>query len=205
MTTMLSISSTPLFHARLHARPPGGAEPQAAQESERQSRGGERRARELEELASAGGGDLGAEARARLAELAARDRAVRAHEAAHARAGGRYAGPPRYDYVQGPDGKRYAVAGQVQIDVSPSRGDPEATIAKMRVVKAAALAPADPSPQDRRVAALADRLARAAEADLRAEARAREAWETARLGRLSALFAQTALLPAPEPSWTRAA
>jgi len=42
------------------------------------------------------------------------------------------------------------------IDVAAVEGDPAATIDKMDVVKAAALAPAEPSAQDRRVAALAD-------------------------------------------------
>jgi hypothetical protein len=42
----------------------------------------------------------------------------------------------------------------VPIDVSEEK-DPEATIRKMEIVRAAALAPADPSPQDLRVAQLA--------------------------------------------------
>ncbi|MEM9145044.1 MAG: putative metalloprotease CJM1_0395 family protein [Pseudomonadota bacterium] len=146
---------------------------------------------------------------AELTKLEERDRKVRAHEAAHAQAGGRFAGSPRYDFVVGPDGKRYAVGGRVQIDMSTDPSDPEATIRKMQIIKRAALAPVDPSPTDRRVAALAERLARAAEADLRA-ARAveREVTTSAqsdRLTRLAVLFAQTELLPAPEPTTNRAA
>ncbi|MEM1386082.1 MAG: putative metalloprotease CJM1_0395 family protein [Pseudomonadota bacterium] len=99
-------------------------------------------------------------------ELKARDREVRDHEQAHARVGGPYAGEPSYSYQIGPDGKRYAVGGEVSIDVTPVPDDPEATIAKMDVVKAAALAPAEPSSQDRRVAALADAQRLAAMADL---------------------------------------
>ena len=57
----------------------------------------------------------------------------------------------------GPDGNRYAIGGEVSIDVAPVDGDPEATIAKMEIVKAAALAPAEPSAQDRKVAAIAER------------------------------------------------
>lgn len=82
------------------------------------------------------------------------DREVRAHERAHAAAGGPYAGTPHYEYTRGPDGKQYAVGGEVSIDVSPGK-DPAATIDKMETVLRAAMAPADPSPQDRRVAAQA--------------------------------------------------
>ena len=52
-------------------------------------------------------------------ELSARDREVRAHEEAHANVGGRYAGSPTYSFQRGPDGKQYAVGGEVSIDVSP--------------------------------------------------------------------------------------
>lgn len=83
------------------------------------------------------------------------DREVRAHEQAHKNAGGRYAGSASYGYQVGPDGKRYAVSGEVSIDIAPIEGDPEATISKMNVIISAALAPAKPSSQDRRVAAQA--------------------------------------------------
>ncbi|MDY0269614.1 putative metalloprotease CJM1_0395 family protein [Trichloromonas sp.] len=103
-----------------------------------------------------------------ILQLARIDRQVRAHEAAHSAAGGQYAGAPSYSYKQGPDGKRYAVAGEVPIDVSPVSGDPEASIQKARVVRAAALAPADPSPQDRQVAAAATRMEMKAQSELQA-------------------------------------
>lgn len=99
---------------------------------------------------------------AQIAELASRDREVRTHEQAHASVGGAYAGSPTYTFKRGPDGRSYAVGGEVGIDVSPIANDPEATLRKMEVVQRAALAPADPSPQDRRVAAQAQ--AQAAEA-----------------------------------------
>ncbi len=88
-------------------------------------------------------------------QLKDRDREVRAHEEAHANVGGQYAGTPSYTFQSGPDGKQYAIGGEVPIDVSPVDGDPEATIDKMQIVIAAALAPAEPSAQDRKVAALA--------------------------------------------------
>lgn len=104
--------------------------------------------------------------REKIRELKARDLEVRAHEAAHAAAGGRYAGGPSYDYERGPDGASYAVGGEVPIDVSPISGDPQATIAKMQTVYRAALAPAEPSPQDRKVASEAMSQEASARAEL---------------------------------------
>ena len=104
--------------------------------------------------------------------MKARDREVRAHEQAHKAVGGRYAGAVSYDYQKGPDGQQYAVSGEVPIDASPVNGDPEATISKMEVVIAAALAPVEPSPQDRAVAAAARAQLIQAQADLRAQDRA---------------------------------
>ena len=112
--------------------------------------------------------------REQVEKLKARDAEVRRHEQAHAAVGGQYASAPSYTFQQGPDGRRYAIGGEVQIDVAAVPGDPEATIDKMGVVKAAALAPAEPSAADRRVAALADaqRLQAMAElATLRTEER----------------------------------
>ncbi len=91
-------------------------------------------------------------------ELQRIDNRVRAHEQAHLAAGaGLVRGGAALEYQRGPDGKMYAVAGEVKIDIS--KGDtPEETIIKMQKVVKAALAPADPSPQDRSVAALARRI-----------------------------------------------
>lgn len=93
--------------------------------------------------------------------LRATDRNVRAHELAHIAAGGGLTGGISFTYRLGPDGQRYAVGGEVRIDVSPA-ASPEKTIAKAETIRAAALAPVDPSPQDRRVAALAEEMARTA-------------------------------------------
>ena len=102
-------------------------------------------------------------------ELSARDREVRAHEQAHANVGGRYAGSPTYSFQRGPDGKQYAVGGEVSIDVSPIAGDPQATIEKAAIVRRAALAPAQPSAQDRAVAAEATAIEQQARAELLAQ------------------------------------
>lgn len=90
-----------------------------------------------------------------IQELRRTDAQVRQHEAAHQAAGGPHAGGASFTYTRGSDGKNYAVAGEVPIDVS-AESDPTATIRKMDTVKAAALAPSDPSPQDLRVAQQAD-------------------------------------------------
>ena len=102
------------------------------------------------------GTELTEQEREQIKELQARDREVRAHEQAHATAGGQYAGAPEYEMEKGPDGRSYAVGGHVSISTSPIAGDPEATIAKMDVVKRAALAPVEPSGADRSVAADAE-------------------------------------------------
>lgn len=89
--------------------------------------------------------------------LAQRDREVRAHEQAHVAAGGPYAGAATYQLQRGPNGVGYAVAGEVPISTG-REATPEATLQKAQVVKRAALAPAEPSAQDRQVAAAATRL-----------------------------------------------
>lgn len=99
-------------------------------------------------------------------ELQERDAEVRAHENAHASAGGQYAGAPTYSYTTGPDGKQYATGGAVSIDTSTVSGDPQATVTKMATVIRAALAPAEPSAQDRNVAQDAQRKMAAAQVDL---------------------------------------
>lgn len=104
---------------------------------------------------AADGTPLAPEQVEQLEQLKQTDRAVRQHEMAHQTVGGAYAGGASYDYEVGPDGKRYAVAGEVSIDYGPVPNDPKATIEKMQTVIAAALAPADPSPKDYQVAAQA--------------------------------------------------
>jgi len=104
-----------------------------------------------------------------VARLQARDRAVRAHEQAHVAAGGSLViSGPSYTYQKGPDGVNYAVGGEVNIDTS-KEPDPEATLQKAQQIRRAALAPADPSAQDRAVAAQATQLATEARVELQQE------------------------------------
>lgn len=114
--------------------------------------------------------------------LAARDREVRAHEQAHAAVAGQYAGSPSYTYQRGPDGVSYAVGGEVSIDTSPIPGDPEATIRKAQQLQRAASAPADPSGQDRQVAAQAAQLEQRARAELQQAASPNEPQANAKDG-----------------------
>jgi len=99
------------------------------------------------------------EEQAEIEKLRKRDQEVRTHEQAHiASAGGLAKGGATFSFQHGPDGKQYAVGGEVNIDTSPVSGNPEATIRKAQQIRAAALAPADPSAQDRAVAASANSL-----------------------------------------------
>lgn len=104
-----------------------------------------------------------------IEQLKSREKEVIAHEQAHAAVGGQYTGAPSYDYETGPNGVRYAVSGEVSIDTSEVPGDPQATLRKAKQIKAAALAPAEPSAQDLKVAAKADRMAANARAEILAE------------------------------------
>ncbi|MDR2031748.1 MAG: hypothetical protein LBP86_05735 [Azoarcus sp.] len=111
-------------------------------------------------------GELDPADQRRVEEMKATDRAVRAHEAAHMAAGGNLVtSGASYTYETGPDGQRYAVAGEVGIDTSEGR-TPEETLMRAERVRAAALAPADPSAQDRAVAAAAAQMAAEARAEI---------------------------------------
>jgi SprA-related family len=102
-------------------------------------------------------------------ELAAIDREVRAHEAAHLAVGGSLAGAPSFRFITGPDGKQYAVGGEVPISLGQVPDDPEATLRNAGQVHAAALAPAKPSAQDLQVAAAATQLIADAQLQLSAQ------------------------------------
>lgn len=106
-----------------------------------------------------------------ISDLKMRDAEVNAHERAHAAVGGQHTGTPSYSYKTGPDGVKYAVSGEVSIDISRVPGDPQATLQKAQQIKAAALAPAEPSGQDRKVAAKAEQMASQARSDILASNR----------------------------------
>ena len=109
---------------------------------------------------SSGGADpeLSEEEKAQVRELQQIQREVIAHEAAHQAAAGQFGGGVSYSYTQGPDGKSYITGGEVPIQIK--RGStPEETLRNMQQVQRAAMAPADPSGQDRQVAAQAAAIA----------------------------------------------
>jgi len=102
-----------------------------------------------------------------IRQLKSRDREVRAHESAHVAAGGQYVkGGPSYTFQRGPDGRSYAIGGEVSIDASKVANDPEATLAKAGIVRRAALAPAQPSSQDLSVASRANQTAAQARVEI---------------------------------------
>lgn len=106
-----------------------------------------------------GEAELDHEEQKQVEQLEKRDQEVRTHEHAHVAAGGQYVrGGIQYEYETGPNGRRYAVGGEVSIDTSPVSGDPQATIQKAQTIRRAAMAPAEPSGQDRQAAAAAAQM-----------------------------------------------
>ena len=106
-----------------------------------------------------------------ISELKSRDTEVRAHEQAHLSSAGQYAaGGASFSYTAGPNGKRYATGGEVPIDMSKA-DSPAATISKMRTVRRAALAPANPSAADRSIAGSASAKEAQARKELQEEAK----------------------------------
>ncbi|MCI7463062.1 MAG: hypothetical protein MSA79_00205 [Campylobacter sp.] len=113
-------------------------------------------------------GELSLEEQRIVSELQAADTNVRAHEAAHMAAGGGLTSPASYTYEQGPDNKMYAVAGEVGISTSQGNTSQE-SLNKAQTIRRAALAPADPSPQDLKVAAQAASMEMSARAQIMQE------------------------------------
>jgi hypothetical protein len=100
---------------------------------------------------------LDADQQRQLQDLQQRDTHVRQHEAAHQAAGGDLTGAASFSYETGPDGRSYAVGGEVPVQARSGRTADE-TITIARRVRAAALAPADPSPADLAAAAAATQV-----------------------------------------------
>lgn len=113
-------------------------------------------------------GELSSEEQRVVAELQAADTNVRAHEAAHMAAGGGLTSPASYTYERGPDNKMYAVAGEVGISTGEGN-TPQESLNKAQTIRRAALAPADPSPQDLKVAAQAASMEMSARAQIMQE------------------------------------
>ncbi len=112
----------------------------------------------------------GTEEQTETTKLKKRDQEVRSHEQAHiAAAGGLARGGATFSFQRGPDGKQYAIGGEVNIDTAPVSGNPQATIRKAQQIRAAALAPANPSAQDRAVAASASALEAEAQREIQKE------------------------------------
>jgi hypothetical protein len=109
--------------------------------------------KKAEEARKKAQGELTQEEKQVVSELQARDSEVRAHEAAH-QSGGASTGAASFTYQKGPDGKMYAIGGEVPVNMKAG-STPEETIANAQAVIASALAPADPSGQDQAVAASA--------------------------------------------------
>ncbi len=152
-------------------RPPGVLQPES---EPRNSRPGVSISGADQSFARAIPGDpqnqLNEEDQEKVRKLKERDAEVRRHEQAHIAAGGQYIqGGAEYQYETGPDGKRYATSGEVGIDTSEVPNDPAATIRKMQVVRRAALAPANPSDADRRIASEAQQKEMKARAELQAQ------------------------------------
>lgn len=170
----LNMVNTPFI-----ANPPPSGAGGAPRAAARPEAAGEERAAPSSESVNAPG-NLSRAEQEQLRELRQTDQEVRRHENAHRNVGGGIAGPPRYQTVRGPDGGQYAVSGEVQIDTSEVPRDPEATARKMDQVIRAALAPAEPSPQDRQVAAEARQKKIEAQAEAQElEAQARQPQGTA--------------------------
>ena len=106
----------------------------------------------------AGNQDLSESEEKLVQELKDAEREVIAHEAAHQAAAGALGGGVSYTYTKGPDGKSYITGGEVPIQMRTG-STPEETLRNMQQVQRAASAPADPSGQDRKVAARAASMA----------------------------------------------
>ena len=128
----------------------------------------------------------------KLQDLKKTDAAVRQHEQAHlAAAGGLAQSGASFTYTRGPDGQQYAIGGEVSIDVSPA-ATPTATIAKAQQIRSAALAPADPSAQDRSVAAQANQLELQARMELAQQQAERSGQSTSGKSGPASLYQHTA-------------
>jgi hypothetical protein len=115
---------------------------------------------------------LSKEEQKEVKELERIDRQVKSRELTHRTVVGNYArGNVSFDYVTGPDGKRYAKEGHINIDSRPVPNNPEATIRKARAIRSVELSTTNTSLQDRTVSAEIAKIEREARMELKAEQR----------------------------------
>lgn len=183
-------SVSPISQSQLPTTQPGGASQPLRGEESRAQAGSTENTRANQESNQA-------QELRKVQKLSQRDREVRAHEQAHLSAAGRFArSGTSFEFQRGPDGRLYAVGGEVKIDTSPVADDPQATLEKAEIVRRAALAPRDPSPVDHQVAARASAMAARARAELaRANAGGEDGGQT--LGNLIDATGATLQEPAP--------
>jgi hypothetical protein len=121
---------------------------------------------------STDGRNLSREEQKEVRELERIDRQVRSRELAHRAVAGNYArGSVYFDYVTGPDGKKYAEEGHINIDSRPVPNNPEATIRKARAIRSVELSTTNASLQDRNVSAEISKIEREARMELKTEQR----------------------------------
>lgn len=134
-----------------------------------QSTAGTKDASKVQDPATASKKQLTPEQQQEVQKLKLIDAEVKAHEQAHlAAAAGISASAPSYTYQVGPDGKNYAVGGEVSVSFSEG-SNPEENIANAETMRAAALAPAEPSSQDLAVAQQAAQIIAEAQQQLAAQ------------------------------------
>ncbi|MCK9225691.1 MAG: hypothetical protein M0R46_13380 [Candidatus Muirbacterium halophilum] len=113
--------------------------------------------------------NLSEEEQKQVEKLKQIDREVKAHEQAHlSAAGGIAVSGAEFSYQTGPDGQKYAVGGEVNIDTSKGKS-PQETIRKAEQIRSAAMAPAKPSSTDFKVAAQANQMLQQAKLELAKE------------------------------------
>lgn len=157
----MNVTSTPSFSAYGTTPPASKRSPEDAAQAH-----GKSQASASGKSPSGKQSNLSPEEQDKVSKLAAIDQKVRAHEMAHlAAAGGLATSGATYSFQRGPDGQLYAVGGEVGIDTSAGK-TPEETLQRAQQIRAAAMAPADPSSQDHAVAAKAGQLAAKAQQQL---------------------------------------
>ncbi len=115
---------------------------------------------------------LSKEEQKEVKELERIDRQVKSRELTHRAVAGSYArGSVSFDYVTGPDGKKYAKDGHINIDSRPVPNNPEATIRKARAIRSVELSTTNTSPQNRTVSAEISKIEREARMELKTEQR----------------------------------